>query len=101
MAGLPMTIPSIRGQIAAAIRMIVQLQRMSDGKRRVTSVAEISLQRHRADAFGPKLVHDKAISFLVSPQNGDGGSVVGPLLALAELGDDALEGLDDFLLVHV
>jgi len=42
MAGLPMTIPSIRGQIAAAVRMIVQLQRMSDGKRRVTSVAEIT-----------------------------------------------------------
>ena len=42
MAGLPMTIPSVRGQIAAAVRMIVQLQRMSDGKRRVTSVAEIT-----------------------------------------------------------
>jgi pilus assembly protein CpaF len=42
MAGLPMTIPSIRGQIAAAIRMIVQLQRMSDGKRRVTSITEIT-----------------------------------------------------------
>jgi pilus assembly protein CpaF len=42
MAGLPMTIASIRGQIAAAVRMIVQLQRLSDGKRRVTSVAEIT-----------------------------------------------------------
>src|SRR5438445_3387303 len=42
LAGLPMTIPSVRGQIAAAVRMIVQLQRMSDGKRRVTSVAEIT-----------------------------------------------------------
>src|SRR6185295_15574701 len=42
MAGLPMTIGSIRGQIAAAVRMIVQLQRMSDGKRRVTSIAEIT-----------------------------------------------------------
>ncbi len=42
MAGLPMTIPSIRGQISAAVRMIVQLQRMSDGKRRVTSVTEIT-----------------------------------------------------------
>ena len=42
MAGLPMTIASIRGQIAAAIRMIVQLQRLSDGKRRVTSIAEIT-----------------------------------------------------------
>src|SRR3954454_19433713 len=42
MAGLPMTIASIRGQIGAAIRMIVQLQRLSDGKRKVTSVAEIT-----------------------------------------------------------
>jgi pilus assembly protein CpaF len=42
MAGLPMSQTSIRGQIAAAVRMIVQLQRMSDGKRKVTSVAEIT-----------------------------------------------------------
>ena len=42
MAGQPMTIASIRGQIASAIRLIVQLQRMSDGKRRVTSIAEIT-----------------------------------------------------------
>jgi pilus assembly protein CpaF len=42
MAGLPMTIASIRGQIAAAIRLIVQLSRLSDGKRRVTSIAEIT-----------------------------------------------------------
>jgi pilus assembly protein CpaF len=42
MAGMPMTIASIRGQIAAAIRVIVQLQRFSDGKRRVTSIAEIT-----------------------------------------------------------
>ena len=42
MAGLPMTIASVRGQIAAAIRLIVQLQRLSDGKRRVTSIAEIT-----------------------------------------------------------
>jgi pilus assembly protein CpaF len=42
MAGLPMTVASIRGQIAAAVRLIVQLQRMSDGKRKVTSVAEVT-----------------------------------------------------------
>jgi len=51
MAGLPMTIASIRGQIAAAIRMIVQLQRLSDGKRRVTSIAEITgLEGRRSSA---------------------------------------------------
>ena len=30
------------GQIAAAVRVIVQLQRLADGSRRVTSVAEIT-----------------------------------------------------------
>jgi pilus assembly protein CpaF len=42
MAGMPMTIASIRGQIASAIKVIVQLSRMSDGKRKVTSIAEIT-----------------------------------------------------------
>jgi pilus assembly protein CpaF len=42
MAGLPMTIASIRGQIAGAIQLIVQLARQSDGKRKVTSIAEIT-----------------------------------------------------------
>jgi pilus assembly protein CpaF len=42
MAGLPMSQTSIRGQICAAVRLIVQLQRLSDGKRKVTSVAEIT-----------------------------------------------------------
>jgi len=42
MAGLPMTIPSIRSQIASAIHLIVQLQRLSDGRRRVTSIGEIT-----------------------------------------------------------
>src|ERR1041385_2775588 len=42
MAGLPMTVGSIRGQIGAAIRLIVQLQRQSDGKRKVTSIAEVT-----------------------------------------------------------
>src|SRR5258706_5187771 len=42
MAGLPMTIASIRGQIASAVKLIVQLSRLSDGKRKVTSIAEIT-----------------------------------------------------------
>jgi len=42
MAGMPMTVASIRGQIAAAIRVIVQLSRQSDGKRKVMSIAEIT-----------------------------------------------------------
>src|SRR5271169_3960233 len=42
MAGLPMTVASIRSQIAGAIQLIVQLQRQSDGKRKVTSIAEVT-----------------------------------------------------------
>src|SRR5947199_8763899 len=42
MAGIPMTVASIRGQIPSPIRLIVQLQRLSDGKRRVTSISEIT-----------------------------------------------------------
>jgi pilus assembly protein CpaF len=42
MSQMPMTVQSMRSQITAAIRVIVQLQRMSDGKRRVTSIAEIT-----------------------------------------------------------
>jgi len=42
MAGTPATLGSIRAQIAAAVRVIVQLQRFPDGKRRITSVAEIT-----------------------------------------------------------
>jgi len=39
---MPMTVASIRGQVAGAIQLIVQLSRQSDGKRKVTSIAEIT-----------------------------------------------------------
>ncbi len=42
MAAANMSLPSIRGQIASGIQLILQLQRMADGKRRVTSIAEIT-----------------------------------------------------------
>src|SRR5258708_18552361 len=42
MAGASMTIASVRNQIASAVRIIVQLQRLPDGSRRVTSVCEIT-----------------------------------------------------------
>ena len=42
MAGFPMIQRSIRAQIASAIRVVVQLQRFSDGTRRVSQVAEIT-----------------------------------------------------------
>ncbi len=42
MTGFPMTLKSLRSQIASAITVIVQLQRLSDGKRRVTAIGEIT-----------------------------------------------------------
>jgi pilus assembly protein CpaF len=42
MAGMEMPVKSMRAQIASAIDVVIQLQRMSDGKRRVTSVHEIT-----------------------------------------------------------
>src|SRR5262245_10647890 len=42
MTGMPMTVASIRSQISSAIDIIVQLTRLSDGKRKVTSVAEVT-----------------------------------------------------------
>ena len=42
MAGLPMTLSAIRSQIASALTLVVQVQRLPDGSRRVTSVSEIT-----------------------------------------------------------
>jgi pilus assembly protein CpaF len=42
MAGLSMSPTSIRSQIASAIRLLIQLQRLPDGRRRVVSVGEIT-----------------------------------------------------------
>ena len=41
MAGMAMTVSSIRSQISSALTLIIQVQRLPDGKRRVTSVSEI------------------------------------------------------------
>jgi pilus assembly protein CpaF len=42
MASMPMSEQNIRQQIASAIQLIVQLQRLPDGKRRLVSVTEIT-----------------------------------------------------------
>jgi pilus assembly protein CpaF len=42
MSGLQMSASSIRSTLASAIRLIIQLQRLPDGKRRVTSISEIT-----------------------------------------------------------
>jgi pilus assembly protein CpaF len=42
MAGMPMSAESIRAQIASAIDIIVQTQRLSDGRRRIISISELT-----------------------------------------------------------
>ena len=42
MAGMPMTLSAIRSQIASALTLVIQVQRLPDGARRVTSVSEIT-----------------------------------------------------------
>jgi pilus assembly protein CpaF len=42
MSSVGMSMTSIRQQIASAVQLIIQLQRLSDGKRRLTSVTEIT-----------------------------------------------------------
>jgi len=42
MAGMAMTVGSIRSQIASALTLIIQVQRLPDGKRRVISVSEVT-----------------------------------------------------------
>lgn len=42
MTGIDIPLKSLRGQIASAINVIIQIQRLSDGKRRVVSIQEIT-----------------------------------------------------------
>jgi pilus assembly protein CpaF len=39
---MPMTLGAIRSQIASAIRLLIQVHRLPDGQRRITSVSEIT-----------------------------------------------------------
>jgi pilus assembly protein CpaF len=64
MAGFPMSEASIRSQIASAIRIIVQLQRFADGKRRVTSISEIT------GMDGTVVQVQEIFRFLRNPQGG-------------------------------
>jgi len=42
MAGMSLSNASVRSQIASAIRLLIQLQRLPDGRRRVMSIGEIT-----------------------------------------------------------
>jgi pilus assembly protein CpaF len=65
MADVPMTMTSIRNQIASAIRVIIQVQRLPDGKRRLISVSEITgmegdiIQMHEVYKFVKESTDEK------------------------------------------
>jgi pilus assembly protein CpaF len=64
MAGMAMTVGSTRSQIASAITLVIQLQRLPDGKRKITSVSEITgmevevIQMHEIFRFVKDRVDD-------------------------------------------
>ncbi len=62
MAGMDLPVRAIREQIAAAIHVIIQLERLQDGSRRIVQVSEVTgLSRrsgdraHDADRYSPAL----------------------------------------------
>jgi pilus assembly protein CpaF len=70
MAGFPMTIASVRSQIVSAIRVVMQLQRLSDGKRRVVSISEIT-------GLEGDVAQMQEIFKFVRTGTGDNGEVLG------------------------
>jgi pilus assembly protein CpaF len=66
MAGIPATVASMRAQIASAVRVIVQLQRFPDGKRRVTNVSEIT------GLEGNTILMQEIFRFVRNPNGQDG-----------------------------
>jgi len=66
MTGIPATVGSIRAQIASAVRVIVQLQRFADGKRRITSVSEIT------GLEGTTILMQEIYKFVRAPNSSDG-----------------------------
>lgn len=70
MTGMPMTVQSIRSQIASAIGLVVQLTRMADGKRKVTSIAEIT-------GMEGDIIQTQELFKFVRTATLDDGSIVG------------------------
>jgi pilus assembly protein CpaF len=74
MAGMPMSQESIRAQVASAIDMIVQTQRLSDGGRRIVSITEIT-------GMEGNVVQMQEIYHFVRTGTGEGGAVQGTFRA--------------------
>ena len=74
MAGMTTTVASIRSQIASAITLAVQLQRLPDGKRRMTSISEIT-------GMEGEVIQMQEIYRFVKDYTDDSGSVHGSFRA--------------------
>jgi pilus assembly protein CpaF len=70
MTGMPMTVQSIRSQISSAIGLIVQLTRLADGKRKITSIAEIT-------GMEGDIIQSQEIFKFVRTATQDDGTIVG------------------------
>jgi pilus assembly protein CpaF len=70
MAGMPMSQESIRGQIASALDIVVQTQRLSDGGRRVISISEIT-------GMGGQVIQMQEIYHFVRTSTEEDGRIVG------------------------
>ena len=70
MAGMATTVGSIRGQIASAITIVIQLQRLPDGKRRLLSVSEI-------DGMEGETIKVQEIFRFVKERTDDAGNIHG------------------------
>ena len=74
MAGMATTVGSIRGQIASAITIVIQLQRLPDGKRRLLSVSEI-------DGMEGETIKVQEIFRFVKERTDDTGNIHGSFRA--------------------
>src|SRR5262249_2672336 len=74
MAGFAMSQSSIRMQIASAIRLIIQLMRLSDGTRRLVSIGEIT-------GMEGDVIQMQEIYRFVRLGTGHGGKVIGEFRA--------------------
>ena len=70
MAGMGLPIPSVRSQIASAITIIMQLQRLPDGRRRLISINEI-------DGMEGEVIRMHEIFRFVKERTDGAGSIVG------------------------
>ena len=74
LAGMTSTVGSIRAQIASAITIIMQLQRLPDGKRKVVSVSEIA-------GMDGETIQTREIYRFVKEHTDDAGNIHGTFRA--------------------